>query len=103
KPIAKGSHGKQTGVFGWFNRIFDKSTHHYTDSIGRILRNTGRYLVIYVFLVAGMAVMFTRLPSSFLPEEDQGVLLTMVQLPAGATQEQTEKVLDKVSDYFNTE
>ncbi|RAW92949.1 efflux RND transporter permease subunit [Photorhabdus laumondii] len=103
KPIAKGSHGKQTGVFGWFNRIFDKSTHHYTDSIGRILRNTGRYLVIYVFLVAGMAIMFTRLPSSFLPEEDQGVLLTMVQLPAGATQEQTEKVLDKVSDYFNTE
>ncbi|WP_323834915.1 efflux RND transporter permease subunit [Photorhabdus africana] len=103
KPIAKGSHGKQTGVFGWFNRIFDKSTHHYTDSIGRILRNTGRYLVIYVFLVAGMALMFTRLPSSFLPEEDQGVLLTMVQLPAGATQEQTEKVLDKVSDYFNTE
>ncbi|OCA56355.1 efflux RND transporter permease subunit [Photorhabdus namnaonensis] len=103
KPIAKGSHGKQTGVFGWFNRIFDKSTHHYTDSIGRILRNTGRYLVIYVFLVAGMAVMFTRLPSSFLPEEDQGVLLTMVQLPAGATQEQTEKVLDKISDYFNTE
>lgn len=103
KPIAKGSHGKQTGVFGWFNRIFDKSTHHYTDSVGRILRNTGRYLVIYVFLVAGMALMFTRLPSSFLPEEDQGVLLTMVQLPAGATQEQTEKVLDKVSDYFNTE
>ncbi|NDK97470.1 efflux RND transporter permease subunit [Photorhabdus bodei] len=103
KPIAKGSHGKQTGVFGWFNRIFDKSTHHYTDSIGRILRNTGRYLVIYVFLVAGMAIMFTRLPSSFLPEEDQGVLLTMVQLPAGATQEQTEKVLDKISDYFNTE
>ncbi|KMW73924.1 multidrug transporter [Photorhabdus luminescens subsp. luminescens] len=103
KPIAKGSHGKQTGIFGWFNRIFDKSTHHYTDSVGRILRNTGRYLVIYVFLVAGMALMFTRLPSSFLPEEDQGVLLTMVQLPAGATQEQTEKVLDKVSDYFNTE
>ncbi|WP_118985093.1 efflux RND transporter permease subunit [Photorhabdus sp. CRCIA-P01] len=103
KPIAKGSHGKQTGIFGWFNRVFDKSTHHYTDSIGRILRNTGRYLVIYVFLVAGMAIMFTRLPSSFLPEEDQGVLLTMVQLPAGATQEQTEKVLDKISDYFNTE
>lgn len=103
KPIAKGSHGKQTGIFGWFNRIFDKSTHHYTDSIGRILRNTGRYLVIYVLLVAGMAVMFTRLPSSFLPEEDQGVLLTMVQLPSGATQEQTQKVLDRISDYFNTE
>ncbi|KAA1195446.1 efflux RND transporter permease subunit [Photorhabdus heterorhabditis] len=103
KPVAKGSHGKQTGIFGWFNRMFDKSTHHYTDSVGRILRNTGRYLVIYVLLVAGMAVMFTRLPSSFLPEEDQGVLLTMVQLPAGATQEQTQKVLDKVSHYFRTE
>ncbi|CAQ85487.1 MULTISPECIES: efflux RND transporter permease subunit [Photorhabdus] len=103
KPIAKGSHGKQTGIFGWFNRLFDKSTHHYTDSVGRILRNTGRYLVIYVLLVAGMAVMFTRLPSSFLPEEDQGVLLTMVQLPAGATQEQTQKVLDEVNHYFSTE
>ncbi|CCW32441.1 Acriflavine resistance protein B [Xenorhabdus nematophila F1] len=102
KPIAKGSHGSQTGFFGWFNRLFEKSTLHYTDSIGRMLRGTGRYLLIYVALIAGMALMFTRLPSSFLPEEDQGVLLAMIQLPSGSTQEQTQKVLNQVNDYFYT-
>ncbi|MCW6526988.1 efflux RND transporter permease AcrB [Yersinia ruckeri] len=100
KPIAKGSHGPKTGFFGWFNRMFDKSTHHYTDSVGNILRSTGRYLVIYLAIVIGMGLLFLRLPSSFLPEEDQGVFLTMVQLPAGATQERTQKVLDHVTDYY---
>ncbi|WP_413484186.1 efflux RND transporter permease subunit [Morganella psychrotolerans] len=100
KPVAKGSHGSQTGFFGWFNRIFEKQTNHYTDSVGRMLRGTGRYLVIYVLLVAAMIVMFTRLPTSFLPEEDQGVLLSMVQLPPGSTQEQTQTVLNSVSKYY---
>ena len=100
KPVAKGSHGSQTGFFGWFNRVFEKQTNHYTDSVGRMLRGTGRYLLIYVLLVAGMIVMFTRLPTSFLPEEDQGVLLSMVQLPPGSTQEQTQTVLDGVSKYY---
>ncbi|MBG2709178.1 efflux RND transporter permease subunit [Proteus columbae] len=103
KPVPKGSHGVQTGFFGWFNRTFEKSSHHYTDSVSRTLRGTGRYLLIYVLLVAGMALMFIRLPASFLPEEDQGVLLTMVQLPAGSTQEQTQNVLERVNDYFNTD
>ncbi|WON76174.1 multidrug efflux RND transporter permease subunit AcrB [Serratia sp. UGAL515B_01] len=102
KPIAKGDHGATTGFFGWFNRMFEKSTHHYTDSVANILRSTGRYLVIYVLLVVGMGLLFMRLPSSFLPDEDQGILLTMVQLPAGATQERTQKVLDEVNDYFLT-
>ncbi|WP_016671985.1 efflux RND transporter permease subunit, partial [Yersinia pestis] len=80
--------------------MFEKSTHHYTDSVANILRSTGRYLVIYLAIVIGMAVLFMRLPSSFLPEEDQGVFLTMVQLPAGATQERTQKVLNHVTDYY---
>ncbi|CND22000.1 efflux RND transporter permease AcrB [Yersinia enterocolitica] len=100
KPIAKGEHGPKTGFFGWFNRMFEKSTHHYTDSVGNILRSTGRYLVIYLAIVIGMGVLFLRLPTSFLPEEDQGVFLTMVQMPAGATQERTQKVLDQVTDYY---
>lgn len=100
KPIPKGSHGTQTGFFGWFNRVFEKQTNHYTNSVGRMLRGTGRYLLIYVLLVAGMIFMFTRLPTSFLPEEDQGVLLTMVQLSPGSTQEQTQTVLDGVSKYY---
>ncbi|RTG48249.1 efflux RND transporter permease subunit [Serratia marcescens] len=100
KPIPKGDHGVKTGFFGWFNRMFEKSTHHYTDSVGNILRSTGRYLIIYLLIVVGMGLLFLRLPSSFLPDEDQGILLTMVQLPAGATESRTNKVLEEVSDYF---
>ncbi|WP_052984035.1 efflux RND transporter permease AcrB, partial [Shigella sonnei] len=103
KPIAKGDHGEgKKGFFGWFNRMFEKSTHHYTDSVGGILRSTGRYLVLYLIIVVGMAYLFVRLPSSFLPDEDQGVFMTMVQLPAGATQERTQKVLNEVTHYYLT-
>ncbi|EJL91094.1 multidrug efflux RND transporter permease subunit [Pantoea sp. BIGb0393] len=102
KPVAKGNHGKTTGFFGWFNRMFDKSTNHYVDSVGHIVRSTGRYLLIYLIIVVGMAYMFLKLPTSFLPEEDQGLLLAQAQLPAGATQERTQKVLDQVTDYFLT-
>ncbi|KOA68388.1 multidrug efflux RND transporter permease subunit AcrB [Pantoea sp. CFSAN033090] len=100
KPIKKGEHGKTTGFFGWFNRMFDKSTNHYVDGVGHMVRSTGRYMVIYLVIVVGMAFLFVRLPSSFLPEEDQGLLLAQAQLPAGATQERTQKVLDQVTDYF---
>ncbi|HBV38545.1 MAG TPA: hydrophobe/amphiphile efflux-1 family RND transporter, partial [Erwinia sp.] len=55
KPIKKGDHGKTTGFFGWFNRMFDKSTNHYTNSVGHIIRSTGRYLLIYLVIVVGMA------------------------------------------------
>ncbi len=99
KPIDPNAHQK-TGFFGWFNKKFDQSTHHYTNSVSNILRNTGRYLLLYLIIVAGMAVLFLRLPTSFLPEEDQGVFMTMVQLPAGATQERTQKVLDQITHYY---
>ncbi|WP_140918163.1 efflux RND transporter permease subunit [Limnobaculum xujianqingii] len=102
KPVAKGSHGATTGFFGWFNNMFEKNTHHYTNSVSNILGSTGRYILIYLVLVVGMALLFIRLPSSFLPEEDQGVFLAAVQLPQGATQERTQKILDEVSDYFIT-
>lgn len=102
KPINKGDHGKTTGFFGWFNRLFDKSTSHYVDSVGHIVRSTGRYLVIYLLIVVGMAYLFLRLPSSFLPEEDQGLLLAQASLPAGATQQRTQKVMDQITDYFLT-
>lgn len=103
KPITKGDHDEKSGFFSWFNRIFEKSTHHYTDSVANILRSTGRYLAIYLLIVIGMILLFLRLPTSFLPEEDQGVFLTMAQLPAGATQERTQKVLDQISNYFLTQ
>ena len=100
KPVDPDTHGEKKGFFGWFNRLFERSTHHYTESVARIINGTGRYLLIYVLIVAGMAVLFLRLPTSFLPDEDQGVFMTMVQLPAGATQARTQKVLDKVTDYY---
>ncbi len=100
KPVDPDTHGEKKGFFGWFNRLFDRSTHHYTESVARIIKGTGRYLLIYVLIVGGMAVLFLRLPTSFLPDEDQGVFMTMVQLPAGATQARTQKVLDKVTDYY---
>lgn len=100
KPVDPNTHGDKKGFFGWFNRLFDRCTHHYTESVSGIIRKTGRYLVVYGIIVTGMAVLFMRLPTSFLPEEDQGVFMTMVQLPAGATQARTQKVLDKVTDYY---
>ncbi|HCL6775979.1 TPA: efflux RND transporter permease subunit [Klebsiella pneumoniae] len=99
KP-ASAEHHEKKGFFGWFNARFDQSVNHYTNSVSGILRGTGRYLVIYLLIVVGMAVLFMRLPTSFLPEEDQGVFLTMIQLPSGATQERTQKVLDTVTDYY---
>nr|WP_159465050.1 efflux RND transporter permease subunit [Scandinavium goeteborgense] len=100
KPVSADHHAPKSGFFGWFNSRFDQSVDHYTNSVSRILRGTGRYLIIYVAIVAGMAVLFLRLPTSFLPEEDQGVFMTMVQLPSGATQERTQKVLDTMTHYY---
>ncbi|EAY1009419.1 efflux RND transporter permease subunit [Salmonella enterica] len=100
KPVSAEHHEKKSGFFGWFNTRFDHSVNHYTNSVSDIVRNTGRYLIIYLLIVVGMAVLFLRLPTSFLPEEDQGVFLTMIQLPSGATQERTQKVLDQVTHYY---
>ncbi|HEE9859185.1 TPA: efflux RND transporter permease subunit [Citrobacter freundii] len=102
KSVSAEHHEKKSGFFGWFNAKFDHSVNHYTNSVSGIVRKTGRYLVVYLIIVIGMAVLFMRLPTSFLPEEDQGVFMTMIQLPAGATQERTQKVLDQVTQYYLT-
>lgn len=102
KPVPKGGHTSHNRFFVWFNNIFDKSTTHYIGSVGAILKGTGRYLIIYLVVVVGMVYLFMKMPTSFLPEEDQGVAVTMVQLPAGATQQRTDKVLDQVINYFLT-
>ncbi|MEB8678640.1 efflux RND transporter permease subunit [Cronobacter malonaticus] len=100
KPAGDDHHAKKAKFFVWFNARFDLSVNHYTQSVGGILHKTGRYLVLYLLIVAGMTVLFVRLPTSFLPEEDQGVFMTMVQLPSGATQARTQQVLDQVSHYY---
>lgn len=102
KPVKPGQHSAQRGLFGWFNRRFEHSANHYTRSVAGILDKTGRYLVVYGVIVVGMAYLFMRLPTSFLPGEDQGVFATQAILPSGATQERTQKVLDEVTDYYLT-
>lgn len=100
KPVTPGTSHNKGGFFGWFNRLFNKFTHHYTDSVDHMLVKTGRYMTIYLLVVVGMSVLFIQLPTGFIPEEDQGIALTSVQLPAGATQQRTDKVLAQVTDYF---
>jgi multidrug efflux pump len=103
KPVKRGAHERKRGFFGWFNRTFESGADRYRDSVAYVLKRTGRFGLIYLLLIGGMAFLFTRLPTSFLPEEDQGVFLTMIQLPIGATQERTQKILDRVREYYLTE
>ena len=99
KPI-HAEHQRTTGFFGWFNRNFDRASRGYRGRVEHILGRRGRYLLIYVAIVGVLAFTFMRMPSSFLPEEDQGILLAQVQLPAGSTQEQTIEVLKKMEQHF---
>jgi len=99
KPI-HADHQKTKGFFGWFNRNFDRASRGYQGRVEKILGRRGRYLLIYVAIVGALAFAFMRLPSAFLPDEDQGIMLTQVQLPVGSTQGQTIDVLEKMENYF---
>ncbi|WP_317205473.1 efflux RND transporter permease subunit [Janthinobacterium sp.] len=100
KPVEKGHHASNTGFFGWFNRGFERSSDRYQGWVGKMIRRGGRSMLLYALLLAALAVVFMRLPTSFLPAEDQGVLFSQVQLPTGATQERTLKVIEKVEQHF---
>ncbi|MFC0225199.1 multidrug efflux RND transporter permease AcrD [Serratia aquatilis] len=102
KPIAKGHHHGKRGFFGWFNRMFQRNAERYERGVARVLHHSIRYIVIYLLLLGGMALMFLKLPTSFLPQEDRGVFTVQVQLPAGSTLQQTTKVVEKVEQYFLT-
>ncbi len=91
---------KERGPAAWFNRNFGRTTDRYVGSIGHLLKRPVRVTILFLIVVGGCAWFFTRLPSSFLPQEDQGVLLTIVQLPTGATTERTNEVVKQVESYF---
>ncbi|WP_175716704.1 efflux RND transporter permease subunit [Burkholderia anthina] len=93
-------HGATRGFFGWFNRTFDRSARGYRRGVAHVLSRGKRFLVLFVVLIAAMGWMFNRLPGSFLPNEDQGFVITSVQLPAGAMLDRTERVLDQVTHYY---
>lgn len=101
KPAKDQPHA-QTGFFGWFNRHFDRAANGYQSLIGRMLKKSLRYGLLYAGIIALMALLFVRLPTAFLPDEDQGLIFTLVQLPAGATQERTLETMQKVEDYYLT-
>lgn len=98
KPSA--GHETKKGFFGWFNRSFDLRRDQYVSGVSHIAARSGRWLIIYLAIIAAVVVMFIRLPTSFLPNEDQGYMYVQVQAPVGTTQEYTGKILDKVSDYL---
>ena len=100
KPVEAGHHHAKTGFFGWFNRGFSRTAKGYEGLVSRLLKRAARYLIIYVAIIGVVALVYNRLPTSFLPAEDQGTLLVNVQLPPGATFERTQAVMQEVEGFM---
>lgn len=100
KERAKGQEEATTGFFGWFNRIFHRGTAKYQSGVQSILARGVRFMAIFAALLVVMVLGFLRLPSSFLPAEDQGILFSQVQTPVGATQQRTLEAIEEVEQYF---
>jgi len=100
KPVQAGHHVEKRGFFGWFNRGFKRTAHGYESWVARLLRRAGRFLLVYAVIIAAVGWVYLRLPTSFLPAEDQGNLLVSVQLPPGATQERTLAAVRQVEDFM---
>jgi hydrophobe/amphiphile efflux-1 (HAE1) family protein len=106
KPVAKGHEGAETGFklfrpfFLWFDRVFLWTRDRYQALVGRILAQKLRYLIIYLLIVVALVFLFQRMPTAYLPNEDQGLMFIQVMLPAGSTLEQTEQVLAQVRHHF---
>jgi len=99
----KEDHYQRGGFFGWFNRNFHRATQSYQNKVRSMLGKTGRYMLIYVAIVVGLSLLFHRLPGSFLPDEDQGIMFTQMTLPSGATKERSAAVMNKVENYLLNE
>jgi len=102
KPARNGPGGKvrAKGFFGWFNRGFDGARAGYLGGVRHVIGRFGRWFVVYAAVIAAVGILFLRLPTSFLPSEDQGYFFVQVQTPPGATQARTQAVLDDVTGYL---
>ncbi|MDM0033058.1 efflux RND transporter permease subunit [Variovorax sp. J22P271] len=100
KPVEAGHHHEKGGFFGWFNRGFSRTAKGYEGLVARILRRALRYLVIYAAIIGVVVIAYLRVPTSFLPQEDQGNIIVNVQLPPGATQERTLDVMKQVEGFI---
>jgi hydrophobe/amphiphile efflux-1 (HAE1) family protein len=106
KPVAAGHEPAENAIFfmrpffRWFDRIFYRSRDLYVRLVSHSLSNKLRYLILFLLIVAVLGFLFLRMPTAYLPDEDQGIVMVQVLLPANATLEQTQKVMDEVRDYF---
>jgi multidrug efflux pump len=100
EPVAKGHGHTRRGFFGWFNRNFAAGTVRYQGVVARMLRTSGRYMIVFAVIVALVGWLYVRMPSAFLPDEDQGYFITAIQLPVGATQTRAMAVIKEVERFY---
>ena len=98
--ILKHSLVEHTGFFAWFNRSFIKTTNGYKNWVGMFVKRSGRSLMLYAIILVALGWLFIHLPTSFLPDEDQGYFITVVQLPPGATRERSQEVLSQIEQFY---
>ncbi len=103
KPVQAGHHQAKRGFFGWFNRGFDKTSHGYSAVVGHLIRRGGRYMIIYLALLIGLGWLYVRLPTSFLPNEDQGYIIVNFQAPSDATVNRTMAAIEAAEKHFMAE
>jgi HAE1 family hydrophobic/amphiphilic exporter-1/multidrug efflux pump len=103
KPVEKGHRAATRGFFGLFNRLYERGNGRYQRVVEVLLRRRVRGMIAYAIIVAGLAALFARMPTGFLPEEDQGLMYAQIVLPPGSTMESTKQVLDKISQHLLTE
>ncbi len=100
KPVAK-NHGEiKTGFFGWFNSFFDKSRNKYEKASSAIIAKSKKFFFIYILLLGGLIFIFNKIPSSFLPDEDQGVMYLLINSPAGSSAETTLNSVKQIEDHL---
>jgi hydrophobe/amphiphile efflux-1 (HAE1) family protein len=100
KPVEAGHHEKKRGFFGWFNRTFNSNADRYRSTLDYLIHHKVKAFFIYALIVAALVFIYNKVPTGFLPEEDQGIIFAQAQLPPGATREQTLEVLNRMEDYF---
>ena len=100
KPVEAGSHLEKKGFFGWFNRGFKSTAKGYESWVAKLLKRAGRFMIIYAAIGVAVGLLFVRLPTSFLPNEDQGYVIANVQLPPGATQQRTLEAMKQAENFF---
>jgi HAE1 family hydrophobic/amphiphilic exporter-1/multidrug efflux pump len=100
KPVNKEHHQHKRGFFAWFNKGFDLSKAMYKSSVRYAATRAVRFLVVYALIIVGLIFIFKGIPTGFLPDEDQGMMMTIISAPPGATMERTQQAVNKVEDYF---